>query len=184
MLLQLLLVINTMLAVWLQQSPPFSNIMEFWAFGVVCPRHLWDLSLFPPFNFQHLPKPEVIFKIENHTIKRTYKYSIIAEFVTAQGCFKEGSVINAFIASLLSGLLVSVAMAPFDLVSTRFYNQGVDANGKGMGKKLANKSSKFCAFFKGLTYSTVRNCAWKIFQAEGTLGFFKGWTAIYFRLGE
>jgi solute carrier family 25 protein 34/35 len=38
---------------------------------------------------------------------------------------------NAFIASLLSGLLVSVAMAPFDLVSTRFYNQGVDANGKG-----------------------------------------------------
>lgn len=84
-------------------------------------------------------KARGLFKIENHTIKRTYKYSIIAEFVTAQGYFKEGSVINAFIASLLSGLLVSVAMAPFDLVSTRFYNQGVDANGKGMGKKLVNK---------------------------------------------
>ncbi|XP_021956952.1 solute carrier family 25 member 35 [Folsomia candida] len=87
------------------------------------------------------------------------------EYVTSKGWFPEGSVINAFIASLLSGVLVSIAMAPLDLVSTRFYNQGVDAKGKG------------------LMYSTVRNCAWKIFRAEGVLGFFKGWTAIYFRLG-
>ncbi|OXA50732.1 hypothetical protein Fcan01_14254 [Folsomia candida] len=53
------------------------------------------------------------------------------EYVTSKGWFPEGSVINAFIASLLSGVLVSIAMAPLDLVSTRFYNQGVDAKGKG-----------------------------------------------------
>jgi len=43
---------------------------------------------------------------------------------------------NAFMASLLSGLFVSVAMAPLDLVSTRFYNQGVDAQGKGTYKLI------------------------------------------------
>ena len=38
---------------------------------------------------------------------------------------------SAFLASILSGFFVSCAMAPFDLVSTRFYNQGIDENGKG-----------------------------------------------------
>ncbi|CAL8093213.1 unnamed protein product [Orchesella dallaii] len=88
------------------------------------------------------------------------------EFVTSKQLFPEGSIWNSFLASLLSGLLVSVAMAPFDLVSTRFYNQGLDP-----------------ITGKGLLYASVRNCASKIFKAEGVLGFFKGWTAIYFRLG-
>ena len=38
---------------------------------------------------------------------------------------------SAFLASIISGFFVSCAMAPFDLLSTRFYNQGIDENGKG-----------------------------------------------------
>lgn len=56
---------------------------------------------------------------------------IFLEFVTDKKFFPEGSIWNAFLASLLSGLLVSVAMSPFDLVSTRFYNQELDSKGKG-----------------------------------------------------
>jgi len=32
---------------------------------------------------------------------------------------------------MIAGLFVSFFMAPFDLMSTRFYNQGVDAKGRG-----------------------------------------------------
>lgn len=37
--------------------------------------------------------------------------------------------------------------------------------------------------FSGLLYRTAVDCAVKTFQKEGILGFFKGWTACYFRLG-
>jgi len=74
-------------------------------------------------------------------------------------------LMTAFYASLISGVFVTVSMAPFDMVATRFYNQGVDSNGKGV------------------LYKSVWNCMTKIFHEEGFLGFYKGWTANYFRLG-
>jgi len=79
--------------------------------------------------------------------------------------FAESSWLNPLCASMVAGLFVSFFMAPFDLISTRFYNQGVDKKGKG------------------LMYKNIVECGIKIAQAEGVLGFFKGWTANYFRLG-
>lgn len=57
-------------------------------------------------------------------------------------------------------------MQPFDVVSTRLYNQPVDA--------ITNK---------GLKYSGIFDCASKIFKTEGIGGYYKGWTASLLRLG-
>ncbi|CAL8142757.1 unnamed protein product [Orchesella dallaii] len=87
------------------------------------------------------------------------------EFVKSKQIFQERSLMNPFCASMVAGLLMSLVMAPFDLMSTRFYNQGVDANGKG------------------LIYKNLLDCGIKIYKSEGPLGFYKGWTVNYFRLG-
>lgn len=67
-------------------------------------------------------------------------------------------------ASIVSGLVVTTAMNPFDVVSTRLYSQKV-VNGKGE------------------LYTGVVDCLAKTFRAEGIRGFYKGWAAHYFRLG-
>lgn len=67
--------------------------------------------------------------------------------------------------SFIAGFFITTLMQPFDLVATRFYNQGMDANGKG------------------LFYNNVVDCAAKVFRKEGALAFMKGWTACYFRMG-
>ncbi|KAF1329728.1 Mitochondrial carrier family, partial [Globisporangium splendens] len=66
--------------------------------------------------------------------------------------------------SIVSGLVVTTAMNPFDVVSTRLYSQKV-VNGKGE------------------LYDGVFDCLAKTWRAEGIRGFYKGWTAHYFRLG-
>lgn len=66
---------------------------------------------------------------------------------------------------MASGVAVVACMTPFDVVSTRLYNQGLDANGKG------------------LLYKNVFDCFLKVFQKEGLWGFYKGWGASLFRLG-
>ncbi|ESO95760.1 hypothetical protein LOTGIDRAFT_214858 [Lottia gigantea] len=75
------------------------------------------------------------------------------------------SLLASFLASMLSGLVVTCFMTPFDVVSTRLYNQGLDASGKG------------------LLYDNVGDCFRKIWSKEGFWGFYKGWGASYFRLG-
>ncbi|ODM97434.1 Solute carrier family 25 member 35 [Orchesella cincta] len=106
-----------------------------------------------------LPRLVVASAVQIPTFEKTL------EFVKSKHIFKEGSFMNPFCASMIAGLFVSFAMAPFDLMSTRFYNQGVDANGKG------------------LLYKNLMDCGVKIYKKEGPRGFFKGWTANYFRLG-
>lgn len=69
-----------------------------------------------------------------------------------------------YAASIVSGLVVTTAMNPFDVVSTRLYSQKV-VNGRGE------------------LYSGVFDCLAKTFRAEGLRGFYKGWAAHYFRLG-
>jgi len=56
-------------------------------------------------------------------------------------------------------------MTPFDVVSTRLYNQGTDTAGRG------------------LLYRGVGDCFMRTFTAEGIRGFYKGAGASYFRLG-
>lgn len=64
----------------------------------------------------------------------------------------------------MTGLVVTTAMNPMDVVSTRIYSQKV-VNGKG---KL---------------YSGVMDCIMKTMKSEGLRGFYKGWAAHYMRLG-
>jgi solute carrier family 25 protein 34/35 len=62
---------------------------------------------------------------------------------------------------MISGLVVAAAMNPFDVVSTRLYNQNA----------------------KAPLYSGPLDSLKKIFIKEGVFGFFKGFSAHYFRMG-
>jgi solute carrier family 25 protein 34/35 len=91
-------------------------------------------------------------------------YDTCKELVLKSGCVNDG-VLTHLSASLLAGLAVTTAMNPFDVVSTRLYNQKVDASGRG------------------LLYNGWVDCFSKTIKAEGFLGLYKGWSAHYFRLG-
>jgi len=66
---------------------------------------------------------------------------------------------------MTSGVVVVAMMTPFDVVSTRLYNQGTDIAGRG------------------LLYRGVTDCFVRTFTAEGIWGFYKGAGASFFRLG-
>lgn len=55
-------------------------------------------------------------------------------------------------------------MTPPDVMCTRLYNQGVDANGKG------------------LYYKNLLDCGIKIMKKEGPWGFYKGWGPSFLRI--
>lgn len=66
-----------------------------------------------------------------------------------------------FSAAMVSGLMVTTAMNPADVMTTRIYNQTV-------GSEL---------------YTSIPDCFKKILKAEGIYGFYKGWLAHYLRVG-
>jgi len=65
----------------------------------------------------------------------------------------------------MSGVVVVMMMTPFDVVSTRLYNQPTDAAGRG------------------LLYRGIAECFMRTFATEGIWGFYKGCGALFFRLG-
>lgn len=71
-----------------------------------------------------------------------------------------------FGASMFAGLLVCLAMNPFDVISTRMYNQGVDP-----------------ATGRGLLYNSPIDCFLKSTRTEGIRGLYKGFLAHYLRIG-
>ncbi|KAH8403800.1 hypothetical protein KR215_003051 [Drosophila sulfurigaster] len=71
---------------------------------------------------------------------------------------------NSFCAGLIAGSLMSVAITPPDVISTRLYNQGVDAQGRG------------------LYYNGWLDCFFKILRSEGIYGMYKGFWANYLRI--
>ncbi|CAI5744978.1 unnamed protein product [Peronospora destructor] len=89
-------------------------------------------------------------------------YTQAKTLVVAAG-FEDGVKVHLG-SSILTGLVVTMAMNPMDVVSTRIYSQKV-VNGKG---KL---------------YSGVIDCIMKTLKSEGIRGFYKGWAAHYMRLG-
>ncbi|XP_029643741.1 solute carrier family 25 member 35-like [Octopus sinensis] len=91
-------------------------------------------------------------------------FSTSKAFIVNTKIFPSNSWLNALLASMISGVLVTLFMTPFDVVSTRLYNQGIDANGRG------------------LYYSGPLNCFSKIFKSEGIWGFYKGWGPSFTRL--
>ena len=66
-----------------------------------------------------------------------------------------------FLSSMISGLAVTTAMNPADVMTTPIYNQAA-------GSEL---------------YSSIPDCFVKILRTEGIAGFYKGWTAHYLRVG-
>lgn len=76
-----------------------------------------------------------------------------------------GGVAAALPASFASGFATTLFMTPFEVLSLRLYNQPVDSQGRGM------------------LYKNLLNCALKVARTEGLRAFYKGTTAVYFRIG-
>ncbi|XP_071494337.1 solute carrier family 25 member 35-like [Diadema antillarum] len=92
-------------------------------------------------------------------------FSAAKEMVIKSQVFKPDSLLVPLSASMVGGVAVVCCMTPFDVMSTRLYNQGVDAHGRGL-------------YYRGFL-----DCFLKIMRKEGPLGFYKGWSASWFRLG-
>ncbi|KAJ8276111.1 hypothetical protein COCON_G00078630 [Conger conger] len=92
-------------------------------------------------------------------------FSSAKEFITDLQVFPGDSWLTALSAGMMSSVVVVMAMTPFDVVSTRLYNQPVDHLGKG---KL---------------YRGFSDCFSKTLKNEGLIGLYKGIGASYFRIG-
>lgn len=92
-------------------------------------------------------------------------FSTSKELVNKLMIFSTNSWLVALSAAMISSVLVVLAMTPFDVISTRIYNQPVDHTGKG------------------LKYEGYVKCMSDIVKHEGLQGLYKGIGASYFRLG-
>ncbi|KAJ1729943.1 Mitochondrial oxaloacetate carrier protein, partial [Coemansia biformis] len=77
----------------------------------------------------------------------------------------DSSVWTHLLASMGTGLCVCVSMNPFDVVSTRMYNQKAAAGGGGT------------------LYRSTAHCLYKTVSTEGFFSLYKGFLAHYLRLG-
>nr|CCA25283.1 Mitochondrial Carrier (MC) Family putative [Albugo laibachii Nc14] len=89
-------------------------------------------------------------------------YAQAKNFVMEAG-FEDGLMVH-FGSSIVSGLAVTTAINPLDVISTRLYSQRV-INGKGE------------------LYDNLTDSIRKTYKAEGLRAFYKGWTAHYLRVG-
>ncbi|XP_012295530.1 solute carrier family 25 member 34 isoform X1 [Aotus nancymaae] len=95
----------------------------------------------------------------------------LATFASAKAWVQEqqwlpaDSWLVALAGGMISSIAVVVVMTPFDVTSTRLYNQPVDRAGRGQ-------------LYGGLT-----NCMVKIWRQEGPLALYKGLGPAYLRLG-
>ncbi|OLY85388.1 Mitochondrial oxaloacetate transport protein [Smittium mucronatum] len=87
--------------------------------------------------------------------------SLAAGIKNADNSFK-----TVLCSSMMSSLFLVTAMNPFDVISTRMYNQKKDPVTK-----------------KGVLYSGLFDCIVKTARTEGFRGFYKGIFAHYFRVG-
>ncbi|KAM8914544.1 solute carrier family 25 member 34 isoform 2-T3 [Spinachia spinachia] len=78
--------------------------------------------------------------------------------------FSPNSWLIALIAATISGVAVAISMTPFDVISTRLYNQPVDE------------------FRRGRLYQGFSDCMLKVCRSEGVLGFYKGMGPVFLRL--
>ncbi|KAF5306197.1 hypothetical protein FQR65_LT07474 [Abscondita terminalis] len=92
-------------------------------------------------------------------------FAMMKDVLDQHTLFVNSPTLRTLTASIIGGILQVISMTPFDLVSTRLYNQPVDSNGKGV------------------LYKNIPDCFKKIWTTEGFRGFYKGVTANYMRLG-
>ena len=99
--------------------------------------------------------PLLTSQLENYFSKCRYYFFQVLEADT---------FLLTFSSTLVSGICLSLMFTPFDVVSTRLYNQGVNEEGKGL-------------FYRGYMH-----CFYKIYKTEGILGFYKGIVPSFVRL--
>ncbi|XP_068629980.1 solute carrier family 25 member 35-like [Battus philenor] len=90
-------------------------------------------------------------------------YSVTKEWMDAHHLFQQSRYLSTFVASNVSAVVKTLMLAPLDLITTRLYNQGVGAGGKGT------------------LYSGLLDCAFKIIKTEGVFAFYKGIGPAYMR---
>lgn len=93
--------------------------------------------------------------------------STISQTLGSHRGFGENNVATHFLASMVSGFLVCTVMNPFDVVSTRMYNQ-----------KSAGAGQHGGALYRG-----PFQCFYKTVATEGFFSLYKGFLAHYLRLG-
>ncbi|XP_023686080.1 solute carrier family 25 member 34 [Paramormyrops kingsleyae] len=91
-------------------------------------------------------------------------FSSAKDWVLQTQCFSPHSWLIALTAATISGIAVTFTMTPFDVISTRLYNQPVDE------------------LRRGRLYSGFVDCLLKVCQTEGPLGLYKGMGPVFLRL--
>ncbi|KAG8505620.1 Solute carrier family 25 member 34 [Galemys pyrenaicus] len=86
-------------------------------------------------------------------------------WVQEQQWLPEDSWLVALAGGMISSVAVAAAMTPFDVVSTRLYNQPVDGAGRGQ------------------LYQGLADCLVKMWRQEGPLALYKGLGPAFLRLG-
>ena len=92
-------------------------------------------------------------------------FSKCKDIIRQRQIFSDGSIMIPIASSMFASIFVVIVRVPFDLVSTRLYNQGVDK------------------FGRGLLYNNMGDVFLKVIQIEGFFGLYKGIGSQYFRLG-
>lgn len=92
-------------------------------------------------------------------------FSSIKDLLSQWEIFPPQSWKVALAAAMVSGVAIVVAMTPFDVASTRLYNQPTDTRGKGL-------------MYRGILDALLQTA-----RTEGFFGMYKGIGASYFRLG-
>ncbi|XP_047528410.1 solute carrier family 25 member 35-like isoform X1 [Vanessa atalanta] len=90
-------------------------------------------------------------------------FSTTKETLLSYGLFERSPLGLAFAASCISGVMVALAICPFDVVAVRLYNQGPASKGE-------------------LLYKGVFDCLSKIYKKEGLHGLYKGIGPLYLRI--
>ena len=128
-----------------------------------------------------IPRPPFLFFLFNSGLFRGFEGAVLrvmvgsgAQLSSYESCkrlvkkyfgFEDGAPLH-LASALGAGLVVTTAMNPFDVVSTRLYTQQVGEN------------AHYRTGWRG-----PLDCISKIAKTEGALGFYKGWSAHYMRLG-
>ncbi|KAM6927220.1 solute carrier family 25 member 34 [Xenentodon cancila] len=86
------------------------------------------------------------------------------EWVSHFQWFNSNKWLTALTAATVSGVAVAITMTPFDVISTRLYNQPVDE------------------LRRGRLYHGFSDCILKVCQAEGLRGLYKGMGPVFVRL--
>ncbi|KAL7288823.1 hypothetical protein TKK_0016799 [Trichogramma kaykai] len=83
-------------------------------------------------------------------------FGLVTDWLRTLEIFQNKPLFLTFVGSLCSGCCLAVVMQPFDVISTRLYNQGTDPTGKG------------------IYYSGLFDALYKVFKIEGAWGLYKG----------